>query len=91
MSAPRRTCPSWLPLLGQAEWRRVAALADPQADPVLLERHASAYATWREAEAELMATGRVVTIRGGPAPSPWVAISDRARAELTLTSARLGL
>ena len=83
--------------MAQAEWRRVVVAADDQTDPLLLERHAIAYATWREAEAELATTGRVIVLRDdkgnvkAAAPSPWVAISDKARAELTATSARLGL
>ena len=89
--------PDWMPDLARAEWERVLAVVDVAPDALLLERHCLAYAAWREAEAELVATGRVIVLRDdkgnvrSAAPSPWQAIADRARAELTATSARLRL
>ena len=94
------SAPEWMPELARAEWDRVSAILAAKGrrwDVQVLERHSTAYATWREAEAEIGTSGRVIVLRDdkgvvkGTQPSPWVSISEKARAELTRTSRLLGL
>ena len=90
-------CPNWLLPEARKEWRRLApALISmgvlTMADAVPFAAYCTAYARWREAEAEITRHGSVYKdANGNIKPNPYIAISARQLTEIKSLAAEFGL
>jgi P27 family predicted phage terminase small subunit len=91
-------CPSHLPAEARPVWRRtIEALAEARClgseTLALIERYASSYARWLEAERHLGADGAIVPAPKSAVPqiNPWLSVSARAAAQMAAAERELGL
>lgn len=90
-------CPSWLCDEAKKHWRitikklhGVKLMTDLDVDALAM--YCEAYADWREAQDEIREHGSIiVTPKGYPVPSPWLAIANKAFDKMYKLLAEFGL
>lgn len=87
--------PSHLDAVAVAKWQEITTMPDftvTAGDADLLEVYCNAWSRWRSADAQVAALGAVIKSPSGfPIQNPYLAIANRAAADLLKVGKRLGL
>ena len=93
-AGPPPPAPAHLDAVASAKWRELAAEVgriDP-GDGDLLEIYCQTWSRWRAADAQVQELGQVIKSPSGfPIQNPFLAIANRAAADLLKIGKRLGL